>query len=83
MGLKLRINLFYQVSEKDVYRIYTEFYHQREQTLTDNGDQFFRFELHESDNDWTVLHLDSGWEWQVRRQAQLYVSEKLHCGLCP
>jgi hypothetical protein len=79
MGLKLRLNLYYQVEAHDVYDAYKAFYASRGQDLIDLGDDFFQFTLYEKDQDWTVLGLDSGWEWTVRRQAQLAVSRRLNC----
>lgn len=37
------------------------------------------FVLYRSDGVWTVLDWCAGWEWKLRRQAQLYVSEAHQC----
>jgi hypothetical protein len=79
MGLKLRLNLYYQVDARAVYDAYRAFYAAIGKNVIDSGDDFFQFTLHENDQDWTVLSLDGGWEWSVRRQAQLEVSRRLNC----
>lgn len=35
------------------------------------------FDLYEQRDGWTVMRWTSGWEWKLRRQAQLHVSEVL------
>jgi len=79
MGLKLRLNVFHQVAHQRVYEAFVRFYQERGQAVIDSGDEYWRFELHEQDNDWTVLALDGGWEKSVRREAALYVSRELNC----
>jgi hypothetical protein len=79
MGLKLRLNLFHDVSAKDVYGAFARFYGGRGQRLLDKGDEFHEFALYERDGPWTLVNLDGGWEWVVRRQAQLLVSQALAC----
>jgi|GEM_PF-4484491 len=71
MGLFLRVNLFYQVDHDDVLNALAEFYQQSGQAPIDHGEESCRYELYESNNDWTVLCWDGGWEWEIRRQAQL------------
>lgn len=80
MGLKLRLNVFYNADARDVYDAYKAFYVAQGEDLVDHsGDDFSRFTLYQKDRDWTVLWLDGGWEWSVRRQAQLEVSRQLNC----
>lgn len=79
MGLKLRLNLYYRVDAHHVYGAYKRFYAARGRDLVESGDEFCKFTLHETDQDWTVLSLDGGWEWSERRQAQLEVSRQLNC----
>lgn len=43
------------------------------------GDRADAFDLHERRAGWTVLSWTRGWEWTLRRRAQLYVSEVLGC----
>ncbi len=47
MGLKLRLGLFYDVSATEVENCYREFYGERGQSLIDEGDEFYIFDLHE------------------------------------
>jgi hypothetical protein len=79
MGLKLRYNLFYDVLPQDVYDAYARFYAKRGQPLVDEGDAFSEFTLFEPNSGWTILDLDGGWEWEVRREAQLFASRELYC----
>jgi hypothetical protein len=81
MGLKLRFNLFYGVTPKAVYGAYAHFHAKRNHILADpdNGNPRRRFELYEPNNNWVVLSWDGGWEWVIRREAQLFVSEQLLC----
>jgi hypothetical protein len=79
MGLFLRLNLFYQVSHQDVYHSYASFYAKRGHAFTKKGREYRQLNLFKQDNNWTVLYLDGGWEWTVRREAQLYVSHELNC----
>ncbi|MBN1909509.1 MAG: hypothetical protein JW818_07220 [Pirellulales bacterium] len=79
MGLKLRLNLYYQVEARAVYGAYKGFYASIGKNLVESGDDLFKFILFEKDQDWTVLWLDGGWEWSVRREAQLEVSRRLNC----
>jgi hypothetical protein len=79
MGLKLRYNLFHSVTAKDVFSVYSRFYSTRNATLISCNDEFKKYELYESDSTWTILHWNGGWEWKVRREAQLFVSKELNC----
>jgi hypothetical protein len=82
MGLKLRINLFYQVQPQYIYGTYVRFYSARGFQILEhheNPSRRFQFTLYELDNDWCVLALDEGWEWKLRREAQLFASKELLC----
>jgi hypothetical protein len=79
MGLTLRLNLFYNVEPDAVYRSLEGFYRARRQSLKECGDDSRAYELLASDQNWTVLSWDGGWEWDVRRQAQFHVSRELSC----
>lgn len=79
MGLKLRLNLFYEVGAHDVYRAFEEFYQQRGQCLYESGAESNIYKLHERENRWTMLEWNGGWEWDIRRKAQLHVSKALGC----
>jgi hypothetical protein len=74
LGLKLRYNLFHDVSAPSVWGALKSFYRGRELEPSDDN-----YQLHEQDGRWTLLSWDGGWEWTQRRQAQLHVSERLHC----
>lgn len=78
MGLKLRLNLFYDVDHAAVYCAYSDFYTRRGRSFLECNDEE-HFTLHYKHQNWTVLDLDGGWEWVVRREAQLYVSRILGC----
>jgi len=79
MGLMLRYNLFRDVSAPAVYGMLLNFYAQRGRPLQHSGTDHQRIDVHDADNGWVVVALDSGWEWNERRQAQLYVSQHLVC----
>ena len=80
MGLFLRYNLFYGVSPQAVYDVYAGFYRERGMSLAPEGKSLGEaYELYQRDGDWTVLRWNKGWEWVVRREAQLHVSRKLRC----
>jgi hypothetical protein len=79
MGLKLRLNLFHQVAATQVFDAYTHFYAEHGQQLVNEGKEHKKFILHELDNDWVILSLDGGWEWDMRRKVQLFVSRQLDC----
>lgn len=50
MGLKLRLNLFYEVEARDVFGSFKGFYQRRGQDFVGHGDQFSQFTLHEPDH---------------------------------
>ncbi|HEY3320921.1 MAG TPA: hypothetical protein VGP72_10690 [Planctomycetota bacterium] len=79
MGLKLRVNTFFQVNAEDVYSAYLQFYGPGavlEDFPCGEQDQYV---LRQRRQDWTILEWDGGWEWLVRRQAELHVSNLLKC----
>jgi hypothetical protein len=76
LGLKLRYNLFHEVSAPSVWGALQSFYRGRDLSASDNPDDY---QLHEQDGRWCVLSWDGGWEWVNRRKAQLFVSERLRC----
>ncbi|MCK6472120.1 MAG: hypothetical protein L6R28_10270 [Planctomycetes bacterium] len=79
MGLFLRLNLFYEVEARDVYRAYEDFYQQRGESLYLSGTESNVYKLHEREKRWTLLEWNGGWEWDIRRKAQLHVSKALGC----
>lgn len=79
MGLKLRMNLFRGVTAADIHAAFEAFHAARGKRLLGRGDDFRAFRLHARQGEWTTLWLDGGWEWEVRRQAQLAVSRALRC----
>lgn len=79
MGLKLRLNLFHDVSAAAVRRELATFYRGLGRSLIREGEDYWAFHLHDREGAWTTLWLDGGWEWDVRRQAQLAVSRALRC----
>ncbi|SRR6266545_1702132 len=79
MGLMLRYNLFRDVTAPAVYGMLLNFYAQRGRPLKHAGTDDERIDVHDADNGWVVVELDSGWEWNERRQAQRYVSQHLVC----
>lgn len=79
MGLKLRLNLFYQVPHQTVYEAYAQYYRERRIHLVDNGDDFFRFDLHERDNDWTTVWHPLGRYWTEWQAVQVFTSRLLSC----
>jgi hypothetical protein len=77
----MRVNAFRGVSHADVFAALTEFWsrHGRRIELVPPEQEADAFDLHERRARWTVLEWTLGWEWTLRREAQLYVSEKLSC----
>jgi hypothetical protein len=81
VGLFMRINAFRSVSPADVDAALAEFWsrhHRRVEPVPPDA-QVDAFDLHEQRDGWTVMCWTSGWEWKLRRQAQLHVSETLGC----
>jgi hypothetical protein len=81
VGLFIRINAFRGVSHADVHAALAEFWsrHARQVQPVPPNTRLDAFELYEQRDSWTVLRWTSGWEWNLRRQAQLYVSQVLGC----
>jgi len=83
MALKLRYYLFYGVTSGAVYGSLKSFYAARARPLqlsnpnAEPSDE--SIDVYEVDNNWVVVGLDSGWEWKERREAQLFVSQRLRC----
>jgi hypothetical protein len=82
MGLKLRYQLFYGAQPSDLYDIYAQVYTAAGHPLyivTDPQpeDDWYEARLHQQDGGWTVLDSHGGWEWELRRQAQLAASREL------
>jgi len=83
MGLRLRYYLFYGVASGDVGGALQAFYAVRgrplQKTLAGTVPSDLSLYIYTADNNWVVVELDSGWEWKERREAQLFVSERLYC----
>ena len=79
MGLKLRYNLFRDVTAPTVYGMLLNFYVAQGRPLQQTGTDDERIDIHKAHNGWVAVTLDSGWEWQERRAAQLYLSQRLVC----
>ena len=77
MGLALRLNAFRDVEAPDVYGALATFYEKRGAVLVPERDGRRSYDLRERHRRWCVLEWDAGWEWQVRREAQLHVSRQL------
>jgi hypothetical protein len=81
MGLFIRINAFRGAAHGDVYAALTEFWsgHARQVEPVAPGAAVDAFGLYEQRDGWTGMHWTGGWEWKLRRQAQLQVSRALGC----
>lgn len=80
MGLKLRVNLYYQQDHKQVYEALFDFYQSIGKSFQFSGNQFHRLDLFQSDGQWVLLTLDGGWNhWQTRQKACKQVSAVLQC----
>ena len=77
MGLALRLNAFRDVEAPDVYGALATFYEKRGAVLVSERDGRRSHDLRERRGRWCVLEWDAGWEWTVRREAQLHVSRQL------
>jgi hypothetical protein len=77
VGLALRLNAFRDVEAADVYGALATFYEQRGAVLVPEGEGRRSYDLRERHGRWCVLEWDAGWEWTVRREAQLQVSRQL------
>lgn len=80
MGGFLRCNLFYGVDHQQVYDALDEFWQSQQYRLA-GADSSVKdcYTLHQHDNGWTVLEWTRGWEWDLRRRAQLHVSRTFDC----
>ena len=78
MGLALRLNAFRDVEAADVYGALATFYAKRGAVLVPESDGLRSYDLRERQGRWCVLEWDAGWEWTLRREAQLHVSRQLH-----
>jgi hypothetical protein len=78
MGLKLRYNLFYEVEADAVYAALESYWTERGRQIqtTVRRDEYV---LYHSEHGWMLLEWDGGWEWELRRAAQLHVSRVLGC----
>jgi hypothetical protein len=77
----MRINAFRGVSHADVDAALADFWslhHRRVESVPPDA-RVDAFDLYEQRDGWTVLTWTIGWEWKLRRQAQLHVSEALGC----
>jgi len=92
LGLSLAYNLFWQVTPSQVFDALALFYEQRGADLGQPSkyasdfinrrfDDDSSLELFDPNGGWTVMVLDRGWasQWEVRREAQLFVSRILAC----
>src|SRR5690606_14733768 len=78
VGLFLRYNLFYSPADA-VYEAFAAFYGRRGSRLQPAEQDQARLNFYREHNGWAVVDLGSGWEWKVRREAQLFVSQTLWC----
>jgi hypothetical protein len=78
VGLKLRYNLFYSTAEA-VYDAFASFYGRRGSRLQAVDDGRGSLNFYREHDGWVVVDLGTGWEWKVRREAQLFVSRSLWC----
>jgi hypothetical protein len=80
VGLFMRTNAFHGVSHVDVRAALAEFWSRHDRQVQPTPEpRVDAFALHEQRDGWTVLDWTRGWEWTLRRQAQLHVSEALGC----
>lgn len=77
MGLALRLNAFRDVEAADVYGALATFYEKRNAPLVPEPDPQRCYDLYQRRGRWCVLEWDAGWEWTLRREAQLHVSRQL------
>jgi hypothetical protein len=77
VGLALRLNAFRDVEAPDVYGALATFYEKRGAVLVSERGGRRSHDLRERRGRWCILEWDAGWEWKVRREAQLHVSRQL------
>lgn len=80
----MRDSLFYGVDPARVFGVYARFWADLGYPLSvlddpDPHQNFAEFDLYEPNNGWTILSWNAGWEWDLRRQAQMAVSRELGC----
>jgi hypothetical protein len=74
LGLALRINAFRDVEAPDVYGALASFYGA---ALVPEPDRRRAHHVRHRLGRWCILEWDAGWEWTLRREAQLHVSRQL------
>ncbi|GAA1069765.1 hypothetical protein GCM10009665_77400 [Kitasatospora nipponensis] len=85
MGLFLRDTSFRTSDHEGVYRALTEFWDSEGFELVPvpppvpGSARTDCFTLHRGGDGWTHLGWTAGWEWDLRRRAQLHVSRALDC----
>jgi len=83
MGLALRYNIFHHADPKAVYGLLHAFWEKRGHRIVETEEPPFHsygdYRLYHERNGWTLLDWDGGWEWKLRREAQLFISRSLNC----
>ena len=77
----MRVNAFRGVSHVDVEAVLSQFWtsHGRRVEWMPPEVDGDAFSLYQQRDGWTVMWWTQGWEWKLRRSAQLYVSQALGC----
>jgi hypothetical protein len=79
----MRINAFHGVRHDAVLAGLESFWARHGRRLNtvpaDDPASVDSYELHAMRDGWTLLNWTMGWEWDLRRQAQLHVSRALDC----
>jgi hypothetical protein len=78
VGLALRLNAFRDVEAPDVYAALATFYAGHGAALVPESDGLRSYDLRERRGRWCLLEWNAGWEWTLRREAQLHVSRQLN-----
>src|SRR5919199_340022 len=81
VGLFMRLNAFRGVSHVDVDAALAEFWSsqgRRVEYLRPDAEAD-AFDVYEQHHGWALMWWTQGWEWNLRRGAQLYVSKALGC----
>jgi hypothetical protein len=81
MGGFMRANLFRGVDHEQVNAALTEFWEGEGYRLEEAGAESRDncYALHQELNGWTAMEWTIGWEWDLRRRAQLHVSRTYDC----
>lgn len=83
MGLFMRVNAFYEAPHDAVLTCLESFWAQHGSRLSavpvDASDWVDPYFLHATRDGWTLLQWTMGWEWEMRRLAQLHMSRTLDC----